>query len=53
LRLTTAEKLRMDICCTEFQAKRPINIKLRLEMYLHQEVYVVIAAPILMKLTLA
>jgi hypothetical protein len=43
----------MDICCTEFQAKRPINMKLRLEMYLHQEVYVAIAAPILMKLTLA
>jgi len=55
LRLTTAEKLRMDICSTEFQAKWPINMKLRLEIYLRQEVNTrtTIAAPFLTKLTLA
>jgi hypothetical protein len=53
LRLTIAENLHMDICCTEFQGKRPINKKLRLEIYLRQEVNMAIVAPILTKLALA
>jgi hypothetical protein len=53
LRLASAEKLRKGICCAELQEKRPINMKLRLEIYLRQEVNMAIAAPILTKLTLA
>jgi hypothetical protein len=53
LRLATAEKLHLDDCSTEFQAKtfNKYEVTLRPEIYLRQDI--AIAAPILTKLTLA